>query len=465
MKNWISIIVIFSSLQACRVGPEYERNGIAANKKEYASLDSSKQSATKIDSLKLEKWFDLYKDDALRQLIKAAMENNPDMRLVAARVEEARANAGAVRASLLPTLGYDIGAGFNRNGTNPEAALVSRERDYFNGAAILSWEIDLFGKIRNNRNSFINTYLQQEALQRNLMVSLVAEVADNYFLLRDLDNRLVIAKRTVESRKESLRINTERFNKGYTAEIDKLQSEIQLASVEAVVPLLKRQIQQVENQLNLLTGRNGGSINRGLLNKEQTLPPEIPAGIPSQLLERRPDIQAAEFALKAQYDRIGIAQANRFPTLNLTAVLGMASPQLTTLVNGQSPYTAVAGGLTGPIFAFNQNKRRVDAERQKAEQFQATYDKTVLQALLDVDFALANNNTLSEEYNARKRQVAAAEKAYKLSRQRYDFGYTSYLEVLTQENFLFDAEIQESITLRQKHSAIVTLYKALGGGW
>lgn len=465
MKKLIWMLISLSALYACRVGPEYERKDSVKNKNAYVGQESTKQDSSKVDSLKLEKWFDLYKDDALRQLIKAAMENNPDMRLAAARVEEAKANAGVVRATLFPTIGYDIGAGINRNGSNPEAALVSRERDYFQGAATLNWEIDLFGKIRNNRNSFINTYLQQEALQRNLMVSLIAEVADNYFLLRDLDNRLAIAQRTVESRKEYLRINTERFNKGYAAEMDKLQAEIQLAAIQSTVPFIKRQIQQVENQLNLLTGRNGGTINRGLLNKEQTLPPDIPAGIPSQLLERRPDIQAAEYALKSQYDRIGVAQANRFPTLNLTAVLGLASPQLTTLVNGQSPYTAVAGGLTGPIFAFNQNKRRVDVERQKAEQFQATYDKTVLQALLDVDFALANNTTLSEEYEARKRQVQAAEKAYILSRQRYDFGYTSYLEVLIHENFLFEAEIQESIILRQKHSAIVTLYKALGGGW
>jgi multidrug efflux system outer membrane protein len=449
-------LVLFAS---CKVGPKYERSELANQKKSYA------QGQSNGDSLKLAQWFELYKDNGLQSLIKIALDNNPDLRVAIARVEEARFNAAIVRANLFPSIGYQLGAGTSSAQPNAEKAFVAQDRTFYNGALTLNWELDLFGRIRSGKSAAVNTYLQQEAIKRNVLVLLVAEIADNYFLLRDLDYRLEVSQRTVNSRKESLRINSERFNKGYSAEIDKLQADIQLATVEAAVPALQRQIVIVENLLNQLCGRTGGVIVRGLNNKDQQLPPSIPAGLPSQLIERRPDIQSAEFALKAQYDRVGVAQANRFPVISLTGALGMASPQLGTLLTGNSPYASVSGGLLGPVFAFNQNKRRVDVEKQRLQQLEASYDKVVLTSLLEVDNAIAGNFYLQSEFEARKRQVSAADKALTLSKQRYNFGYTSYLEVLIQENYLFDAKIQESITLRQKHSAIVSLYKALGGGW
>ncbi|OYU96397.1 MAG: transporter [Bacteroidetes bacterium B1(2017)] len=457
----ILIILLLATIASCKVGPKYERSKLAESKKAYATSTSGAIS----DTSSLAKWFDIYHDAALQELIKSSLENNLDMKLTVARIEEARSNAGIVKANLLPTIGYKLGAGTTDSKTNPQQAMVAIPNTYYTGALTLNWEIDLFGKIRNSKSSAVNVYMQQEELKKNLNVILVAEVADNYFLLRDLDNRLEIAERTLKSRKESLRINSERFDKGYNAEIDKLQAQMQLSAVEATIPNIKRQIVSVENGLNLLMGRSSGAITRGKKNSEQDLPLTIPSGLPSQLLERRPDIKAAEYSLQAQYDRIGVAQANRFPTLSLTAALGMASPQLTTLIGANSPYGSVAGGLLGPVFAFNQNKKRVDVERQRAMQSQAVYEKTVLQAFLEVDNSLANNMYLTQEYDARKVQVMAGKKALDLSQQRYNFGYTSYLEVLVQENSLFDAEIQESITQRQKYSALVNLYKALGGGW
>lgn len=459
MKKYIWFIIVTLLIGSCRVGPKYERNQLANSKQTYA------QGEANGDSLKLSSWFELYKDKALQDLINRALDSNPDLRVALARVEEARYNAAIVRANLLPVIGYQLGAGTSNANINAKEALVAQDRTFYNGALTLNWELDLFGRIRSGKSAAVNAYLEQESVKRNVQVILVAEVADNYFLLRDLDYRLEVAKRTVISRTESQRINADRFAKGYSAEIDKLQADIQLATVEAVIPNIQRQIVLVENALNLLCGRTGGTIARGSKNVDQQLPPNIPAGLPSQLLERRPDIQGAEFALKSQYDKVGVAQANRFPIISLTGALGMASPQLSTLLTGNSPYASVSGGILGPIFAFNQNKRRVDVEKQRVAQLQANYDRTILNALLEVDNAIAGNYYFQQEFEARKRQVVAAEKAVELSRQRYNFGYTSYLEVLIQENSLFDAEIQESITLRQKHSAIVSLYKALGGGW
>jgi multidrug efflux system outer membrane protein len=221
---------------------------------------------------------------------------------------------------------------------------------------------------------------------------------------------------------------------------------------------------QVENTLNVLMGRMPQSISRGQQLFTQTITPLIPVGLPSQLLERRPDIIAAEQTLKAQFQRIGIAKASMFPTLSLTGVLGFASPQLSSMLNGGFVANGFAG-ITGPIFQFNQNKNRVLVEQKRTEQSQLQYEQTVIKAFADVNNALVQNSTYTEEFARRKEQTDAASKAYGLSKARYDYGYTSYLEVLIQENSLFDAELQVSALYQQRLNAMVNLYRSLGGGW
>ncbi len=459
MSRVILFLFVIAFVSSCKVGPKYERPDEVGSKLEYTQLPGNK------DSITAAKWFDIYEDEALKQLIKLALDSNKNLRVAIARVEEAKASAAIVKSNLLPQLNYGAGANFANAGTNAQQAFIAQNINVFQAKATLNWEIDLFGKIRNAKESAVNEYLSREEVRKNVQVSLIAEVAANYFLLRDLDNRYAIAERTITSRKESLRIISERFSKGYIAEIDKLQAQQQLAIAEAMKPNLKRQLITIENNMNVLCGKSSGQIIRGKTNYEQKLPPAIPVGLPSELLERRPDIQAAEFAVAAQYNRIGIAQANRFPTLSLTAVLGMASPQLSTLVGSNSLYNGVGAGIAGPIFAFGQNKRKVDVERRRAEQSLLQYEQVVLIAFAEVESTLGQFSNLGEEYDARKRQVEAAKRALDLSNQRYNTGYTSYLEVLIQENNLFDAELQESIILQQKHNALVSLYKALGGGW
>jgi multidrug efflux system outer membrane protein len=442
------------------VGPDFKIPENVKSKKDYSELGGEKS-----DSMTRLKWFEVYKDEALNQLIQNALDSNRSLMTAIANVEEARFSVSMVKADLLPQFNYGLSARASNFGSGTPLGVASNNPTNYNAHVGMNWEIDLFGKIRSSKLSAVNQYMATDEIRKNVQVSLIAEVASNYFLLRDLDNRLMIAQRTLESRKELFRIINERFTKGYISEIDKLQAEQQLAIAEAMIPNIKRQITSVENALKILCGRFGGAINRGKTNYEQLLPPTIPVGLPSELLERRPDIKAAEFTVAAQYNRIGIAQANRFPSLSLTAALGLVSPQVSNLISTNSLYETGMASLTGPLFQFNKNKNRVEVERKRAEAATRKYEEAVIRAFAEVENSLNQIKNLDEEYAAYKKQVAITEKAYALSKLRYTTGYTSYLEVLNQESSLLQAEMQESATLQLRHNAIVNLYKALGGGW
>ena len=253
--------------------------------------------------------------------------------------------------------------------------------------------------------------------------------------------------------------------KGESAELDKLQAEQQLALVQADLQSLQRNLHVTERSMNILLGQNPQPIPRGLQNADQVVIPEIPAGLPSILLEQRPDVKAAEDMLVAETERIGVAQAMRLPSFSLTGFFGLASNDMSTLLTGD----ALAGGLTGmvmgPIFEFGKNKRRVDIQKAETEVAVQNYLDTYRRALGDVENALNGIQTYREEYNARLRQVAAARKALLLTKAKYDAGFTSYLEVLIAESYAFDAEMLASYTRGQQLTSTVSLYRALGGGW
>jgi multidrug efflux system outer membrane protein len=257
----------------------------------------------------------------------------------------------------------------------------------------------------------------------------------------------------------------ERFLKGESSELDKLQAEQQLALVEAQLPNLERQLSITESSLNILLGQNPQSIPRGLQNADQVIMPEIPAGLPSMLLERRPDVMAAENTLVAETERIGVTQAMRLPSFNLTAFFGVASADLNNLFLNESLTSNLTGFVTGPLFEFGKNKRRVDIQRAEARVALNQFLNTYHTALGDVENSLLGIKTYREEYNARLRQVIAARRALMLTRAKYDSGYSSYLEVLIAESYTFDAEMLLSITRAQQLGATVSLYRALGGGW
>jgi multidrug efflux system outer membrane protein len=294
---------------------------------------------------------------------------------------------------------------------------------------------------------------------------LVAQVAELYFQLRGFDDRLAITRRTYESRREYHRIISLRFERGEVAELDALQAEQIAAASEAQLYALEREIIAVENAINILLGQTYAPVERGLSNDQQQLPVDIPSGLPSQLLERRPDIRYAEKTLIAQTEKIGVAVAMRFPSLSLTGFLGVASADISTLFGPGAYLGSVTGQLAGPLFQFGQNKRRVEIERAIAKEYGYYYEQTVLYAFSEVENSLTEIRTYRNEYQARSFQVAANEKALLLSKALYDNGYTSFLQVLDAERELFDSQFQQSLTLQAQLTAVVRLYKALGGGW
>lgn len=460
MKSNLAILTIAVglSLTACMVGGKYSPQQMSQISTQFP------QDSLPVDSLPLISWWEVYQDTVLQRFIRTALENNRDLREAAMRIEEAREIAGIVKVNVWPAFGYQASAGGGQAGS--EALKIAGGID---GGAIqmygtMNWELDLWGKFRHASEATYQQYLAESEYRNGLVVSLVAETAELYFLLRDLDNRLIISERTLQSRRESTRIITERFNEGYTSEIDKLQAEQQEYIAEAVIQSLIRQIVITQNAIKVLMGESPGQLGRGLTLYEQNMP-EIPPGLPSELLLRRPDIRAAEREVEAQFNNIGVAKANLYPSIGLTGILGFASPQLSTLISDGGFVANGFAGIAGPIFEFQKNKRRVKAEEYRTEQLVSRYEQTVLEALSEVDNALVEYRTYSREHEVRALQMEAARKALELTRAKYDFGYTSYYEVLIQENYLYEAELEESFTKQRQLTAVSSLYKALGGGW
>ena len=457
-RSYYSLFVLSVVLLAgCMVGNQYSRP--------EAPVNIAYRETPATDTTALVKWFELYRDTALQTMIKTTLDSNRDLLAAAARVEEARLQTAFIKANLYPRFDYAAQVGGGQAGTDAQKTGQAFDGILYNAMGVLNWEIDIWGKLRRSNRAALAGYLSIAENRNALRFSLVAEVASLYFLLRDLDNRLAIARQTLAVRKESTRIINERYTKGYTSEIDLLLAKQQEAIAAAAIPALERQVVQTENALRLLMGMGPGTVSRGYTNFAQVLSPDIPVGLSSQLLERRPDIRASEQALQAQFEKIGVAQANRFPTFSLTGLLGFASPQLSTFISSSGFMANGFAGLTGPIFNFRQNKNLVEIEKQRTEQVLRSYQQTVLSAFGDVDNALTNYRTYAMEYEQRTMLVNAAAKSLELYRARYDNGYSSYLEVTVQETNLFDAQLLQSVALQGKLNAIVQLYRSLGGGW
>jgi outer membrane protein, multidrug efflux system len=461
MKKIIFIASLLIILAGCAVGPKYSR---PETKKPEAYAQAIADSLAG-DSITNMKWWDLYKDSVLIALIDSAIIHNLDLKVALARVEEAKAILGFNQANMFPFFDYSGRARASDFGGTATSAGVAFPGNSFSVMGNVSWEIDLWGKLRHaNRAAFAELIATDEG-RKSVYISLVAQVAELYFQLRGLDDRYEIMRKTIETRREYLRIITLRFNQGEVSELDKLQAENIAADAEAQLYSLERSIISTENAINVLLGQSYAPITRGLLNDEQQLPLEIPSGLPSELLERRPDIRSAEQLLIAQTERVGIAVALRFPSLSLTGFLGVASPDISNLFQSDAFLGSITGQLAGPAFRFQQNKRRVEAERAVALQFGYKYEKTVLSAFAEVENSLAEIRTYRNEFNARKIQVTATEKALVLSRALYDNGYSSFLQVLDAEREYQNSQFEKSLSLQNQLISTVRLYKALGGGW
>ena len=451
----VPLVAIFVS--ACTVGPKYA-------KKEYSKTPQSFRFGEESpDSVINLQWWELFNDPALKALIETSLQNNQDIQIAASRIEEVRANLGFKKADQFPHFNYD--GNISRTKQNIPAFNTSGPFDDYSLGAKFSWEIDFWGKYRRGTEATRAELLASQYGQRVLQIDLISEVIQTYFLLQDFKNRLKISIKTLESRRESLRIIQERFDKGIVAEIDLNQAQIQEAIAEGAIPFFKRQVAQTENALSILLGEPPRSFVEELDLRSQITPPSIPVGIPSEILLRRPDVMEAEQYIIAQTARIGVAQAARFPSISLTGLLGAATSDLSMLGGGDALAWSVGGGIFGPIFNFGKNKRRVEIERQRMIQDSLYYVKTILNTFREVEDALIEVSTLKDESSARIKQMEAAQNAASLSKSRYDGGVTSYLEVLDSERSQFDAELAASETYRLYLSSYVNLYQALGGGW
>ncbi len=467
MKNRIPYIIIVGLIFiiGCKLGPNFTKpqinNPTAFLNDSTFPTDSIVYDSTYNDSILNLVWWEQFQDTTLQKLIKTALDNNKNYLIAISRIEEARASLGYTRSDIYPSV--NIGADATRTNFNGISQI-----DAYSAYSItpsISWEIDFWGKLRRANESAKASLLATEFGRQKIMTSLISDVIGSYFLLLDYNARYEISVKTHASRKEYMEIIQARFDKGIVPEIDLNHSQIQEAQAESSIYLYKRLVSKTEYALSILLGKTPGKITKGLILKEQIVPPEIPPGLPSDLLERRPDIKEAEHYLVAQNARIGMAQAMRFPSISLTGLLGVASGDLSTLASQDAGVWAVSGGLLGPVFQFGKNKQRVEIEKNRTDQALFIYEQTFLVALREVEDALVDIATLKEELKARKRQVQAAEKAAELARLRYDRGVSSYLEVLESNRQLFDAELIAIQTFDVYLIAYVSLYKALGGGW
>jgi len=440
---------------ACSVGPDYSRPD-AVVPDSYIGMAADEATVSNLP------WWELFRDPTLIDLIDLSLANNRDLRIAIARIDEARARLGVVRGDQFPTVG--VSGTFERGDagevTMPGSGIT--ESSFIGVTA--AYEVDLWGRYRRASEAERAALLAAEDNQRAVLIALVADVANAYLLLRDLDARLLIASETLELRKQSTAIIRERFDKGIVPLLDVNQAEIQEAEAAVTKASLARQQREAENLLNVLVGRNPAPILRDADPATMIVMPDVPVGLPSDLLERRPDVRSAESNLAAQTARIGVAQSLRFPSISLTGSFGKASQELSDLSDGTRIW-GVGVDIFGPLFDGKKRRSQVEQEKARTEQALNSYEQSILVALREVEDSLAGVEGYREELMARERQIAAAASAAELSRARYDGGVTDYLEVLDSERSLFDAQLGVSAVRRLQLVAVVNLYKALGGGW
>ena len=454
----VALLTIFA-FEACKVGPGFkaQRNEIDSTAVyRYDSLQLAMQ-----DSVLNIEWWELFDDPVLDTLIDIGLRENKDILVASSRIEQARAQLGFTKANMWPSIGYQGGVvrGNVFQGLPSDQAI-----NVFTGFGSLNWELDFWGKFRRANEAAKADLLASEYAQRTVQIGLISSIVGTYYQLLDYRWREYISRKTLELRQESLNIIQARYDKGIVPEIDLNQAQIQRAIAASAVPLYQRQVAQTENALAILLGRSPGVITTGTELYNQNLPPDIPVGLPSMLMARRPDVLQAEALLHAQTARIGVAVAQRFPAISLTGILGVASTEISELTANGVAFNAGAS-ILGPLFEFGKNKRRVEIERKKTEQVLYEYERTVITAFQEVEDALVEIHTLKDELQARQDHVDAADNAQNLSRERYDKGVTSFLELIESQRQAFEAELSLSETTQKLFNGYVKLYKALGGGW
>jgi multidrug efflux system outer membrane protein len=458
LRNVLLILCVGLLIAGCAVGPNYKRPAIDSPE---AFRDDQLTNASYADLA----WWEVYKDDTLQRLIRDALTNNYDLRIAIARVEQASALAMQARSQFVPSVSYSgnvsrgrnylFGSGFPNNAGTVNSAVATLNA---------FWEVDLWGRVRRLNESAQAQFLASEEAQRGVRLTLLSDVATAYFQLLELDQELEIATRTTNSFAESLRIFSQRVEGGTASALQSARAEAALDDAQGAVPAIRQHISATENQLCVLLGRNPGSIQRPAPLLTESLP-EIPPGLPSALLERRPDVRQAEQLLRSANAQVGESVAEFFPKIGLTALLGKVSPELSGFTLGSANAWGLAAEATGPLFEGGRLVGQYHQSKAVRNEFELQYRQTVLNAFREVSDALVSREQLIEIREHQAQQVGALETAVKLSTERYVAGKADYYEVLEAQQQLFPAELNLARTQRDQLLALVTLYKTLGGGW
>ncbi len=439
-------VLFFLNLSSCKVGEDYER--AEQNLPEIYRQDSKIEA-----SIATINWWELFKDPVLVELINTALKENKNIKIAAARLQESQIFFDISKADFYPAVNYYGGT---------SSGINSQTSEFSNNVAAgvnVSYTVDLWQRIKSLNEASRQEYLATEYAYRSVTISIISAVASAYISLRDLDNRLIISEKTAKNFEDNYDVMKARHGGGFINEVDLSQSKIQLIEAKTTIETLLRSRVQIENGISVLLGSVPIEIPRGLSLQEQISLPEVPTGIPSELISRRPDVLEAERKLEAQTIRIGAAEALQYPSLTISLDMGAS------LLNPVTLFADLGAQLFGPIYNGGKIKKVIELEKVRTERLLNNYQLSYLTAIKEVEDAMISQSTYSREHNLRTEQMELATKAAHLAWVRYDGGLTSYLEVLTLQSSQFSAELKASAALQQELQSIINLYIALGGGW
>jgi multidrug efflux system outer membrane protein len=465
--SYLAIAVAAALSSGCVVGPNYKRPDVAVPTSFRAPEPLPEEKAASLADLK---WFDVFHDEQLQALIRTALAGSYDLRDAVTRVEQARANLGVARSNQLPQLNATGSMNVTRisrgSFTIPDSIPLQQNINYGQaGLNLLSFELDIWGRLRRATEAARANLLNAEENRKAVVSTLVSDVTSDYLQLRELDYQLEISERTLQNRQEFLKLTQARQAGGVATLLDLWQAEQLVDTAAASIPTLKQQIEQSENQISLLLGQNPETIKRGRSLLEQDLSPEVPPGLPSALLERRPDIRAAEQALVAANANIGVAKAAYFPQISLSGLVGGESSQLTSLFSAPNRTWNFVPQITQPIFAGGRIKSNVRLAKAQYDQAEVAYEKAIQTAFREVSDALIAHERTRESRLEQEKLVKALENRKRAAYVRYQGGVDTLLNALDADNDLFQAELTLAQTRYSELASVVQLYKALGGGW
>lgn len=459
MKKTIILLMIIS-LTACAVGPDYKRPAVDIPQSFRFEDKEAKDLANTA-------WWEQFNDPVLNELIQVALQENKDLKVAVARIGQFVGRYVTTRAALFPQVGIGASGGMQRvteNGFTPFPSGVKNPNDVWDVFLNGNWEIDIWGKIRRATEAARAGILSSEEGRRTVILSLVAAVASAYIDLRDADREMEISRKTAEAYKESLRIFELRFKEGFSSSIEVNMIKAEYEQALSRISFYEKTIPQLENALSILLGRNPGPIPRGKTLDELALP-DVPAGLPSDLLEQRPDIRRAEQDLIAANAQIGVAKSLYYPAISLTAAFGFSSTDLSKLFRKESQAWSFAVPVIAPIFTAGAIRGQVKSSEALQQELVIRYQQVIQTAFREVDDSLVDQKYTKDQLDALGRRTAALREYARLAQLRFDEGYTSYLEVLDSNRSLFDAELSYAQTRAVLFRSFVNLYKAMGGGW